>query len=166
MVGCSFGSSHHSGFYDHVPTPMMVPNPDGKNATSPDFNFTRLGVRIPTVMVSPWIEKGTVVHRPDGPEATSEFEHSSLSATLKKLFGIPNFLTKRSVAIDDGRWCRILFIFADLFIYYVLIPEMSGQEHLNLLFFNAILHVQIAPPNCLLCLKPTLIGCTKSNKCP
>jgi len=85
----------HGGFYDHVPTPLKVPNPDGLNSSNPEFNFTRIGVRIPTVMISPWINKHTVVHGPSGPFEDSEYEASSISATLKKVFNISNFLTKR-----------------------------------------------------------------------
>ena len=59
----------HGGFYDHFPTPLRIPNPDGKNGTD-GFNFTRIGVRIPTVMVSPWINKGTIVHKAKGPTPT------------------------------------------------------------------------------------------------
>lgn len=51
----------HGGFYDHVATPNNdVPNPDGIHSPGPDlFQFDRLGVRVPTIMVSPWIKKGT-----------------------------------------------------------------------------------------------------------
>nr|DAD42768.1 TPA_asm: hypothetical protein HUJ06_000998 [Nelumbo nucifera] len=51
----------HGGFYDHVPTPVRgVPSPDGIIGPAPFlFRFDRLGVRVPTIMVSPWIEKGT-----------------------------------------------------------------------------------------------------------
>ncbi|CAN1121138.1 Non-specific phospholipase C6 [Linum perenne] len=101
----------HGGFFDHVQTPFEgVPNPDGNTGPSPFFfNFDRLGVRVPTIMVSPWINKRTgenseafykaymaVISRPNGPEATSEFEHSSIPATIKKLFNLSsNFLTHR-----------------------------------------------------------------------
>ncbi|KAF8395701.1 hypothetical protein HHK36_019651 [Tetracentron sinense] len=89
----------HGGFYDHVPTPVSgVPSPDGIVGPEPFlFRFDRLGVRVPTIMVSPWIEKGTVVHGPNGlPFPTSEFEHSSIPATVKKLFNLSSpFLTKR-----------------------------------------------------------------------
>ncbi len=70
-----------------------VPNPDNRNAS--DFNFTRLGIRVPTVMISPWINKGKVVHDPVGPYNSSKFEHTSIAATIKKMFNIENFLTKR-----------------------------------------------------------------------
>ncbi|XP_068310335.1 non-specific phospholipase C2 [Pyrus communis] len=89
----------HGGFYDHVPTPVRgVPSPDGIVGPEPFlFQFNRLGVRVPTIMVSPWIEKGTVIHGPNGsPSPTSEFEHSSIPATVKKIFNLTApFLTKR-----------------------------------------------------------------------
>lgn len=51
----------HGGFYDHVKTPFVgIPNPDGNTGPAPGFfKFDRLGVRVPTIMVSPWIQKGT-----------------------------------------------------------------------------------------------------------
>ncbi|XP_034886910.1 non-specific phospholipase C2 isoform X1 [Populus alba] len=89
----------HGGFYDHVATPVSgVPSPDGIVGPEPFFfKFDRLGVRVPTIVVSPWIEKGTVVHGPNGsPFSTSEYEHSSIPATVKKLFNMPSpFLTRR-----------------------------------------------------------------------
>ncbi|CAN1231878.1 Non-specific phospholipase C1 [Linum grandiflorum] len=101
----------HGGFYDHVPTPVSgVPSPDGIVGPDPFyFEFDRLGVRVPTFLISPWIDKGTgkvfdnclvvmavVIHEPNGPTPTSQFEHSSVPATVKKLFNLKsNFLTKR-----------------------------------------------------------------------
>lgn len=87
----------HGGFYDHFPTPQDgIPIPDDHHApsTPSKFDFERLGLRVPTVLISPWINKGTVLHEPTGPTTTSRFEHSSLSATLVKLFGT-KYLTKR-----------------------------------------------------------------------
>ncbi|KAK2640979.1 hypothetical protein Ddye_022742 [Dipteronia dyeriana] len=89
----------HGGFYDHVATPVSgVPSPDGIVGPDPFlFKFDRLGVRVPTIMVSPWIQKSTVVHGPNGkPFPTSEYEHSSIPATVKKIFNMSSpFLTKR-----------------------------------------------------------------------
>lgn len=50
----------HGGFFDHVKTPFLnIPNPDGNTGPAPYFfKFDRLGVRVPTIMVSPWIKKG------------------------------------------------------------------------------------------------------------
>ncbi|KAL8055571.1 hypothetical protein ABFX02_04G065300 [Erythranthe guttata] len=89
----------HGGFYDHVPTPNVgVPSPD--DIVGPDpffFKFDRLGVRVPTIAISPWIQKGTVVHGPNGsPTPTSEYEHSSVPATVRKIFNLSSPpLTKR-----------------------------------------------------------------------
>nr|GMC83234.1 non-specific phospholipase C4-like [Ipomoea batatas] len=97
----------HGGFYDHVPTPVTgVPNPDGLIGPQPyNFQFDRLGVSVPVIMVSPWIERGkvitkywecAVVHGPtSGPFPNSEYEHSSIPATVKKIFNLNHFLTKR-----------------------------------------------------------------------
>lgn len=88
----------HGGFHDHVPTPVHnVPNPDGLKSGRPyHFEFNRLGVRVPTIMVSPWINKQKVVHQPRGPAPHSHFEHSSIAATVKKMFKLKSpFLTER-----------------------------------------------------------------------
>ncbi|KAI3719265.1 hypothetical protein L6452_20160 [Arctium lappa] len=92
----------HGGFYDHVPTPHVgIPNPDSLVGPPPyNFQFDRLGVRVPAILVSPWIERGTVLHRPTGPYPTSEFEHSSIPATVKKIFGLKEYLTKRDEWAD------------------------------------------------------------------
>jgi hypothetical protein len=82
----------HGGFFDHVSPPDSVPNPDGKNSTNPSFNFTRLGVRVPAILVSPFVEKGQV--------DSTIYEHSSIPATLKTLFNLPEGLTARDKAAN------------------------------------------------------------------
>jgi len=73
----------HGGFYDHVPTPLHdVPNPDGLTSKKPKFDFKRLGIRVPALLISPWINKGTVIHKPD--DESRHFDHTSLAATLKE----------------------------------------------------------------------------------
>jgi phospholipase C len=44
----------HGGFFDHVPPPAAVP-PDGHTE---EYTFDRLGVRVPALLVSPWVERG------------------------------------------------------------------------------------------------------------
>lgn len=79
----------HGGFYDHVSPPQVgVPSPDGI-CTKEGFEYTRLGIRVPTIAVSPWIRKGGLVHDPPAaqrPTPTSAYEHSSIPATLRKVF--------------------------------------------------------------------------------
>jgi phospholipase C len=88
----------HGGFYDNVIPPHNVPNPDGlvspiagDDSFAPDFDFTRLGIRVPAILVSPWLPK-QVDH--------SQYEHSSIPATLREFFGLGNFLTKRDEAAN------------------------------------------------------------------
>jgi phospholipase C len=80
----------HGGFYDRFSPPRPVPNPDNQNSQNPPFDFTRLGVRVPAVLVSPLIERGRV--------DSTGYEHASIPATVKKLFGLPAFLTARDAA--------------------------------------------------------------------
>ncbi|KAJ3268044.1 hypothetical protein HDV01_003516 [Terramyces sp. JEL0728] len=84
----------HGGFYDHVTPPTSVPIPDNSaiKPASGDFKFDRLGVRVPTILISPWVPKGGVFR---SGVAGRNFEHSSISATLKKFFNLKRFLTKR-----------------------------------------------------------------------
>ncbi|KAJ3321231.1 hypothetical protein HDV06_004456 [Boothiomyces sp. JEL0866] len=86
--------TNFGGFYDHVPPPTNVPIPDNSAVVpgSGDFAFERLGVRVPTIIISPWVSKGQVFR---SSFSNRNFEHSSVSATLKKFFGFTNFLTKR-----------------------------------------------------------------------
>jgi phospholipase C len=74
----------HGGIYDHVPPPSCLPDgfvaqPDATGTGKP-FLFDRLGVRVPAILVSPWIPPGTVVgtHR--------VFEHASIPATATSFF--------------------------------------------------------------------------------
>eukprot|EP00658_Telonema_sp_P-2_P028904 TRINITY_DN2205_c0_g1_i8.p1 TRINITY_DN2205_c0_g1~~TRINITY_DN2205_c0_g1_i8.p1 ORF type:complete len:314 (+),score=62.36 TRINITY_DN2205_c0_g1_i8:241-1182(+) len=79
----------HGGFYDHVPPPQDgVPSPDGI-CTKEGFAYTRLGVRVPTIAISPWIKKGTLVHLPptdQRPKNNSEYELCSIPATLRSMY--------------------------------------------------------------------------------
>jgi len=76
----------HGGFYDRVPPPR-VPS-TGDKGDKHEFPFDLLGPRVPMVAVSPWIEQGTVEHE-------TTFEHCSISATVRDLFGITDTLSKR-----------------------------------------------------------------------
>lgn len=71
----------HGGTYDHVPTP---------NAIAPDtsrsyFTFTRYGVRVPLLLISPWIADGTVFRAQN---SKLPLDHTSIIATLCDWQGI------------------------------------------------------------------------------
>jgi phospholipase C len=90
----------HGGFFDHVPTPTKdIPNPDGLVSRDPPFAFDRLGVRVPTMFISPWVSKGVVIHDPNEEQVSGEpgscWDHTSIASSLKRMFNLPSFLTKR-----------------------------------------------------------------------
>ena len=48
----------HGGFWDHVHPPIDAVNPNPAIPSFPDkFDFSRLGPRVPTILISPWIAK-------------------------------------------------------------------------------------------------------------
>lgn len=82
----------HGGFYDHVVPPSEgVPAPDDSRAPN-GFAFDSLGIRIPTIAISPWIKKGTVVHeflsKDEQPTPSSAFDATSTLATSNILLGL------------------------------------------------------------------------------
>ncbi|MDQ2841631.1 MAG: alkaline phosphatase family protein [Acidobacteriota bacterium] len=81
----------HGGIYDHVPPPACPPDgftagPDKTGVPGLTFAFDRLGVRVPAILVSPWIPKATVVPGPEDPVAGRNFEHASIPATATNFF--------------------------------------------------------------------------------
>ena len=58
-------------------------------------------MRTPTLLISPWVSKGKVIGDPVGPTPTSLYEHTSIAATLKSLFNLSSFLTKRDAWAGD-----------------------------------------------------------------
>jgi phospholipase C len=83
----------HGGCYDHVVPPPATapggPTPDG-------FDFGYFGVRVPAVIVSPFVRPGSII-RPPG---LTPFDHTSIIATLRRLFAFPP-LTARDAAAPD-----------------------------------------------------------------
>jgi phospholipase C len=83
----------HGGCYDHVVPPPAVP-PD--NLEPDGVVFNQYGVRVPALIISPWVKPGSVVR----PAGATPFDHTTVSATLRKLFGfLP--LTKRDAAAPN-----------------------------------------------------------------
>jgi phospholipase C len=84
----------HGGFYDHYAPGAATPPNDGSSSkyNESGFNFAQYGVRVPAVIVSPWIAKGQVDH--------TIYDHSSIPATLETLFGF-SALTARDAAANN-----------------------------------------------------------------
>jgi phospholipase C len=96
----------HGGYFDHADPPAAV-NPDGINSPAPGDTtsfapavaFDRLGLRVPTLLVSPYVPRGVVYSKP--------LQHTSVLATVRKLFAVGGALTRRDAAANT---------FEDLFL--------------------------------------------------
>ena len=81
------GWDEPGGTYDHVPPPA-VPSPDPASpAGQHGFTFDRSGYRTPAILVSPWIEAGSVFNE--------EHRHTSLIATMREKWGLGEAFTQR-----------------------------------------------------------------------
>jgi phospholipase C len=81
----------HGGLYDHVVPPACTP--DGYTASAAatgvpglEFKFDRLGIRVPAMLISPYIPRGTVVPGTEDQANQRIFEHASIVATVTKQF--------------------------------------------------------------------------------
>jgi phospholipase C len=84
------GWDEAGGTYDHVP-PGPVPPPD---PAAPEgefgFKFDRSGLRVPAIIVSQWVESGSVYNE--------EYRHTSLIATLRKKWDLGEAFTQRDAS--------------------------------------------------------------------
>ena len=69
----------HGGTFDHVAPPAATP-PDRSGPGEMGFAFDRLGVRVPTIVVSAYTARGTVIH--------DEMHHGSVINTLGRQHGL------------------------------------------------------------------------------
>ncbi|WP_428338703.1 alkaline phosphatase family protein [Mycobacterium sp.] len=88
----------HGGNYDHVPPATGATPPDDIIGAS-GFDFTRFGVRVPAVIVSPLIPAGTVVRAPVG---SPPYDHTSIIATLRARFNLGTLGKRDAVAPHLG----------------------------------------------------------------
>ena len=84
------GWDEPGGTYDHA-APGPVPPPDAAApAGELGFTFDRSGYRVPAIMVSPWVEPGSVYNE--------EYRHTSIIATLRKVWDLGDAFTQRDGA--------------------------------------------------------------------
>jgi phospholipase C len=83
----------HGGTYDHVPPPPAPAPVPGAPAGQMGFTFERSGVRIPALVVSAWVDPGTVVN--------TEFRSTSVIRTLRERWGLGDPLTARDAVAPD-----------------------------------------------------------------
>jgi phospholipase C len=78
------------GYYDHVPPPQTV-NPDGIPGKTDEsflvpFNFQRLGLRVPAILISPWFQPAV---------DSTVYSHSTIPGSLIEALGLGDYLTLR-----------------------------------------------------------------------
>ena len=79
----------HGGLYDHVAPPTAVPPVKNEKPGEMGFTFDRLGLRVPTIVVSAYTKAGSVIN--------DEMHHGSLAKTLAELHGLDP-LTERDAS--------------------------------------------------------------------
>jgi phospholipase C len=89
------GFDEPGGTYDHVPPGPVLPPDPGAPPGQLGFTFDRSGYRVPAVLVSPWVEAGTV--------CTEEYRHTSMLATLREVWNLGEPFTARDAAARSFR---------------------------------------------------------------
>lgn len=86
----------HGGNYDHVPPPWGATPPDDSEGEF-GFDFTRFGVRVPAILVSPRIVKGTVFRA-----ARGTIDHTSVLKTIELRWKLKSLTARDKAAPDLG----------------------------------------------------------------
>jgi phospholipase C len=85
----------HGGFYDHVAPPRAIPPGDAAQfagANQTNFPFDQYGPRVPAVVMSPLVPRNLIDHR--------EYDHTSILATVERLFGLQPLTVRDRGALD------------------------------------------------------------------
>jgi phospholipase C len=89
----------HGGCYDHVEPPEATP-PDGVVNNADGFQFDAYGVRVPAVIISPYIPPGSKIRPPPNANCKiiSAFDHTSIIKTVSDIFKLGAPFTARDAA--------------------------------------------------------------------
>ena len=113
----------HGGCYDHVPPPSGAVPPDN-SAGEYGFDFTRFGVRVPTVLVSPLIAAGTVLRVP---KAATPFDHTSILKTVENRWKLPALTARDAAAVDVSAALTLTTPRSDDPLATVAVPVARGS---------------------------------------
>jgi phospholipase C len=111
----------HGGCYDHVPPPSGAVPPDN-SAGEFGFGFTRFGVRVPAVLVSPLIAPGTVFR----PAGTVPLDHTSILKTVETRWSLPPLTARDAAAPDLGDVLTLAQARTDDPLAGVTVPTSTG----------------------------------------
>jgi len=114
----------HGGCYDHVPPPSGAVPPD-QSVGEYGFDFTRFGVRVPTVLVSPLIAPGTVFRVPPG---SMPLDHTSILKTVETRWNLPALTARDAAAPDIGAVLTLASARSDDPLAGVIVPTSTGSN--------------------------------------
>jgi phospholipase C len=114
----------HGGCYDHVAPPTNAVPPDASVGQF-GFDFRRFGVRVPTVLVSPWIEAGSVFRVPPG---STPLDHTSILKTIERRCGLPALTARDAAAPDIGAALSLSAPRTDDPLAGIVVPKSSGTN--------------------------------------
>lgn len=114
----------HGGCYDHVPPPTGATPPDSTPGEY-GFDFKRFGVRVPTVLVSPLIEAGTVFRVPAG---STPLDHTSILKTVEQRWGLSALTARDAAAPGFGGVVTLSTPRTDDPLAGVVVPVSSGAN--------------------------------------
>jgi phospholipase C len=87
----------HGGNYDHVAPPWGATPPGDGTVGENNFDFTRFGVRVPALLISPRIAAGTVFRAKSG-----VIDHTSVLKTIELICGLDPLTARDKAAPDLG----------------------------------------------------------------
>jgi phospholipase C len=114
----------HGGIYDHVAPPTNAVAPDNSVGEF-GFDFTRFGVRVPAVLVSPLIAPGTIFNVPAG---TTPIDHTSVLKTIEQRWSLPALTARDAAAPGLGDVLTLTTPRTDDPIAGVLAPVATGPN--------------------------------------
>jgi phospholipase C len=118
----------HGGCFDHVAPPNGAKSPI-EDAGVDGFRFNRFGLRVPTILISPFIKQGTIAR----PEGWAPYDHTSIIATVRNAFGLGQALTARDKAAPDLSGVLLLETprVDKPIVTHLPVPQKESVDHIN-----------------------------------
>lgn len=103
----------HGGFYDHVEPPPAIP-PDEPPPPDAEYTFDRFGVRVPALLISPWV---------DARVEPTQFDHTSVLKYLTEKWQLCPLGRRAATATSIGVAVRRTSARDDTLARITLTPE-------------------------------------------
>jgi phospholipase C len=113
----------HGGNYNHVAPPHDATPPGDGTTGEKGFDFTRFGVRVPAVLISPLIAAGTVYRA-----TTGRIDHTSVLKTIHERWGTVPLTARDKAAATLGDALTLATARTDDPIKGVPPPVSTGQH--------------------------------------